>query len=223
MFRCIDETGRPTGEEYPCRRAEFIDRWGFYDKSGRMAIEGPFHAGAGPFSDGLASVVVHGTGQAGYIDRSGRFVIPPHFNSAKAFSEGLAAVNVGGAWGYINRSGRFVIGPQYESAKPFSDGRAAVRVGDTWGYINSAGRQVIPPRFSEADAFREGLAAVCCDEGFQRFVDASGAWAFELRLTASGDYSGGAFIGGVALVDVPGIGGAYIDRRGGVIAPFRIE
>lgn len=83
-------------------------------------------------------------GKYGFINVHGQFVIPPSFTAAHAFSEGLAAVYVGGAsyldefdgssyinhekgkWGYIDRTGAMVIPPQFSSAKPFSEGLALV-------------------------------------------------------------------------------------------------
>src|SRR5215831_17414980 len=45
-------------------------------------------------------------------EQTGRVVIDPQFDGAEAFSEGLAAVRVGGnpitgAWGFIDTQGRF--------------------------------------------------------------------------------------------------------------------
>jgi hypothetical protein len=222
IFRCVDESGRQTGGEYPCR-ANFIDRWGFYDKAGQMAIAGPFGAGAGPFAEGLAAVRPYGSQRAGYIDASGAFAIPAQFDQAHAFSEGLAAARMGLAWGFIDRSGQFVIRPQYQSAQSFSGGYAAIRVDGKWGYVDRMGRQIIAPRFSEAGPFSEGVAAVCCDEGSRRYIDVTGAGAFERRLAGGGGPYAGSFSGGVALVDLPGGVAAYINRRGAVIAPLRVD
>ena len=79
-------------------------------------------------------------GKYGFIDRHGKFVIPPTFTSAGYFSEGLAPVKVEGKdhslgkgqltrretgkWGYIDRTGTFKISPQFGSASSFSEGLA---------------------------------------------------------------------------------------------------
>jgi len=44
--------------------------------------------------------------KTGYIDPSGREVIAPQFERGQGFSEGLAAVMIGGQWGYIARPDR---------------------------------------------------------------------------------------------------------------------
>jgi hypothetical protein len=76
------------------------------------------------FSEGLAPVVFGE--KHGYIDKTGKVVIQPQYESATDFSEGLAHVKVNGKWAYIDRTGAMVIEPRYVSARKFSDGRAAV-------------------------------------------------------------------------------------------------
>src|SRR6185295_1906791 len=45
-------------------------------------------------------------GLTGYLDvRTGETRIPPQFDSADVFSDGLAAVLIAGRWGYIDESG----------------------------------------------------------------------------------------------------------------------
>ena len=53
---------------------------------------------------------------AGFIDRDDNLAIPMRLDSARDFSEGLAAVLVDGLWGYINHAGCMVIAPQFEVA-----------------------------------------------------------------------------------------------------------
>ncbi len=52
----------------------------------------------------------------GYIDRDGKTVIPPQFEFAEEFSEGLALVQLNGKWGFIDASGTLVIDARYSSA-----------------------------------------------------------------------------------------------------------
>lgn len=49
----------------------------------------------------------------GYIDRTGKIVIPLKFDGARNFSEGLAAVKVEDKWGFIDETGKVVIEPQF--------------------------------------------------------------------------------------------------------------
>jgi hypothetical protein len=109
----------------------------------------------------------------GFVKGAGEeFAIPPQFNDATPFSEGLAAVRVGdvdtGRWGYIDTTGQFVIQPQFAGASFFSEGLAAVTVGDPFdgkqGYVDRIGRMVIEPQFDVAWPFRGGFAVVQVNE-----------------------------------------------------------
>jgi WG containing repeat len=96
----------------------------------------------------------------GFMDENCRLVVPPRFDEAFDFTEGLAAVESEGKWGYIDKSGKFAIPPQFAGAGQFSDGLAGVRFDERtplWGFIDKTGRKVIEPRVSSPFQFREGL------------------------------------------------------------------
>jgi len=80
-----------------------------------------------PFSDGLAAAKGK-SGRWGFIDRTGKFVIPERFEQAGTFSEGLARVSIESLWGYIDRKGKFVIPAKYHKARDFWEGLAPVCV-----------------------------------------------------------------------------------------------
>ena len=78
------------------------DRWGFIDIHGNIVIPPIFYAGNGQkpyFSNGLCSIVPADTPlhYYGYIDYSGRWVIPPKFEIAGVFENDLAIVSPGPA------------------------------------------------------------------------------------------------------------------------------
>ena len=75
----------------------------------------------------------------GFMDRTGKLVVPLQFSSILRFSEGLAAVQQDGKWGYINDRNVFVIPPRFEDAKEFKDGKAAAKINGRWGFINKKG------------------------------------------------------------------------------------
>ncbi|BAY21716.1 hypothetical protein NIES2100_14730 [Calothrix sp. NIES-2100] len=62
-----------------------------------------------------------------YIPGIELFVIPPKFDAADAFTQGLARVQINNQWGYIDKTGKFVIPPEFDEAHPFLDGLALVR------------------------------------------------------------------------------------------------
>jgi hypothetical protein len=66
---------------------------------------------ADDFSEGMAAVQKGQHDKKGYIDATGRVVIPPRFDEAWPFTDGAALVRVGGKWGYVNKSGAFIWEP----------------------------------------------------------------------------------------------------------------
>ncbi|WP_308575635.1 WG repeat-containing protein [uncultured Fusobacterium sp.] len=86
------------------------------------------------FNEGLAIVLKHD--KWGYIDKTGKIVIPFEYDKANDFSGGLAAVEKNGKWGYIDRTGKIVIPFEYDKANDFSEGLAAVEKNGKWDYLN---------------------------------------------------------------------------------------
>ncbi len=118
----------------------------------------------------------------GYARQDGEWAVPPQFDDALPFSEGLAAVRVGdadtGLWGYIDAAGTLVIKPNYAGAFFFSEGLAVVTVDDYFegkqGYIDRSGRMVIEPKFDLAREFRGGVAEVVCNGNYYMGLDHHG-------------------------------------------------
>jgi hypothetical protein len=103
-------------------------------------------------ADGLLSVTVDG--KHGFIDLTGRLVIPPTFDFAWGFSEGLASAWQNGRAGFIDRTGRFVISPRFEYAKAFHEGLAEVKLGGLWPSLASAGIDLLLTHARQKDPGR---------------------------------------------------------------------
>lgn len=163
----------------------------FIDVEGKPAFEDRTFEGGLPFSQGLAAV--QSGGQWGFIDMTGKFVIPPSYEAARSFSQGLAPVRRDGLWGYIDTGGRMKIPPQYLDAAPFSEGRAAVDFRGRYGFIDMAGRDLIRASFDEAGDFRYGLAPVknLSDYRGWGYVDIRGRRAIPHRYNAARPFSEG--------------------------------
>ncbi len=137
---------------------------GYMDKTGRYVVrldEAGFEIGFSMYQKHADGSV--GPSKYGYIDHSGKWVIPRSFVAADDFHEGLAAVmGRGGTWGYIDKAGEFVIAPRFEAASEFSEGLAAVLIAGRWGWINKSGEVVIQPMLEaeEVGTFRSGMAVV---------------------------------------------------------------
>jgi hypothetical protein len=85
-----------------------------------------------------------------YLDASGQEVIPPRYETALAFSEGLAAVRIDGRFGYIDRDGRLAIEPRFDFAGAFHQGLAEIALDGHAGVIDRSGAVVVTPRFRRA-------------------------------------------------------------------------
>lgn len=132
------------------------------------------------FSCGLLPVRDYETFQYGYMNKKGRFVIPPRFEKAERFSPcGLAAVKLDGKWGYISTNGEFAFEPQYDYGRSFAaNGLAAMQSGKKWGYMNQEGKFVIEPQFDFAGDFRGNVASVQLGE-YYGLIDEKGNWLYE--------------------------------------------
>ena len=75
----------------------------------------------------------------GFVDETGKMVIPCQFDAAREFSEGLSVVRVDNLYGYINKSGKEVIPCIYDEAENFIRGLARVKRQKTEGYIDITG------------------------------------------------------------------------------------
>lgn len=135
---------------------------GFLDTDGNLIqvdTETPIEVSSN-FKEGLASVFyfAEGVGKQGFIDRSGRIVVPLEYErTAEDFNEGLAWVYKEGKYGFVNRKGKLVIPMEYDYAESFSCGLASVKKDGAYGYINRRGR-MIAYGFDKADSFSEGYA-----------------------------------------------------------------
>ena len=68
---------------------------------------------ASGFSDGLARVELDG--KWGFIDKSGKEVIPCVYDYAWGFSDGLAVVELNGKWGFIDKAGKQLVPCVYDN------------------------------------------------------------------------------------------------------------
>lgn len=165
-------------------RTPVLGKYGYIDKLGVMVISPQFVLPS-DFHEGLAYTT------PGFIDHSGKVVIPGHFTSAKAFSGGVAPVQVDfKGWGYIDKSGAMLAQPVFDSAEPIQDGRGLVKQNGLYGYVDSSGSLVILPQFENALPFSEGRAAVQKD-GKWGFIDSSGAVIIANRFDGAQSFHDG--------------------------------
>jgi len=129
------------------------------------------------FSGGLAAVKMQG--KWGYVDKTGKVVIPFLYDQTTRFEGNWASVRKDGAWGIIDKAGTSVsMDRPLASLSRFSEGLAAAQAksGGKWGYVDWTGSFVIQPQFDRADDFSQELAAVAIGATWF-YVTPSGALA----------------------------------------------
>ena len=120
------------------------------DKHGKFVV-GPRYNRIDPFSEDLAGVKLKGL--LGFIDRTGRLVIPIQFDEVQGFGGGLVAARRGriSKWGFVDKTGHFLIMPRFDEVATvggeyaFSKGYAKVKTDAGWGCITKTGEGVDCP------------------------------------------------------------------------------
>ena len=207
------------------------------DSLGSSALPDSFYD-AGDFHEGLALVNTKDSHNSdvlpnwGFIDRTGLVKIAPQFTGAggysQGFSEGLAAVAVGGKcikeresqitgrrWGFIDRTGEMVIAARYDFVRDFHCGRALVKSGTDYAFIDRLGRRVIELGWRSAPDFSEGLCAVGDSLGYHGYIDTTGEMVIPARYRFAGSFHEGR--AEVRLTYGSKCG--FIDRSGNFVIP----
>lgn len=152
--------GRAVVEEYneDLPKFKMIDEKGNEITKKAYSFIGSLHEGRAIFQQ---------NGLYGYLDASGKEVIPANYSSAENFSNGKAIVKVkDNKHQLINHSGKVLQTYPYPYVGNLSDGLLAFSKSDwfdenrTMGYLNEKGEVVIEPKFKYADEFKEGRAIV---------------------------------------------------------------
>jgi tetratricopeptide (TPR) repeat protein len=168
----------------------------------------------GSFHDGLAHVEIYG--KYGFIDKTGKEIIPLIYDDAYSFSEGLAVVKLNSKWGFIDTTGKEVVPLKYDWAGSFSEGLASVNLNGKWGYIDKTGKEVIPLKYDWVGSFSEGLVWVKLN-GKYGYIDKSGKEVIPLKYDVAGIFSEG-----LARVKLNGKYG-YIDKSGKAVIPLKYD
>lgn len=221
----------------------FINKYGLIDKTGKYRLKPSFDYIQDPDSQGISALVAefkeglmrvgivdkscpkkddtsdYVKKKLGFIDRTGKIVIPLNFESVGDFYNGRAVALFrsgttakscdakGGKYGYIDKTGEVVIPPQFDKASDFSEGLAVVKVGGKSGYIDVSGNFVIPFGGSK---FSEGLAAVQArDSRLVGYINKTGKFVIAPRFYIAYEFENG-------LADVVEMNGkeGLIDKTG---------
>lgn len=152
----------------------------------------------------------------GYIDESGRFVIPPTYGYANPFQEnGLAIVEDKERYGVIDQAGRFVIQPLYEFIPPFSEGRTAVHTESGMKVVDETGKDITTTPYEYVSAYQEGRAVFQGKNMKYGYLDLAGKEVIPAAYEQAND-----FIGGQAVVKRKEKEYALLDKSGRVLHTY---
>ncbi len=151
----------------------------------------------------------------GFINNDGETFLTPQFAYALPYSEGLAAVNVGGTgkpedfptdgkWGFINLGGKFTINPQYDSPPVSSQ---------------SYDTRSISLSMHQGYEFSEGLAAVYLSGKQWVYIDSLGRPVIQGKnIQSARKFTSN----GLAAVYVDNKWG-YINKKGQMVIPPQFQ
>lgn len=136
--------------------------WAFVNKKRQKVIYGNSNYDyIGSFSDSLCKVGLNR--EYGFIDKTGKEVIPCKFAKASDFSNGLA-VALKRANILINKSGNEITNNLYQAIGYVIDGMIIVQdQNDKYGLIDTTGCEIIKCKYNKFNKFSEGLADVQFD------------------------------------------------------------
>lgn len=113
---------------------------------------------ASPFSSGLAAVQDRESELFGYINGTGKLVLPYQWRSVGVHDSHTQLAQAQdkdtGLWGYIDTQGRWAIPPTWDQSWPMTQARATpVKKGRKWGLISMSGEVLVEPQWDEASQF----------------------------------------------------------------------
>ncbi len=197
------------------------------DVEGRIVLEPKalavwgYSEGVFCYSDGL---------RVGFMDWTGRVVIPPAYAYAEGFREGLAAVQLPEKgdtdrerWGFIDRTGRMVVPARYGAVFEYHEGAAFVLGEKASSFVDAQGRAIPAAPFGWAGHFSEGLAPVELDYRWG-FIDRRGKMVVPQVYARAKEFSEGLAAVSVwndtqEALNVPIVGAGYIDATGKMVIP----
>ena len=110
-----------------------------------------------------------GSYKYGYIDRSGREIIPLKFENANGFINDAALVKIKeNQYGLINKDGEVQSSYNYFLVSQYNDGVMIFteELGGQYGYIDRNGEIIINPKFISASEFIDGVAIVSTEKNY---------------------------------------------------------
>ena len=151
---------------------DYLYMQGYINEAGRLVIpvehQAPLFYGViidyRDFKEGL--VAVYKNGKYGYMNKTGKMVIPYTYKTAGDFSDGRVVVSKNDKYGVIDKTGKTIVPFKFNWLDDYYEGLARYNTsmqGDDEGkigFVDKSGNIAIPAKWDEAMEFSEGLAAV---------------------------------------------------------------
>lgn len=98
-------------------------------------------------------------GKWGYIDTSGKFVIPAQFEDAYPFLKNTAVAKEKGLFGVIDTKGKWIVSPRKGAFNGDINSNRIVLTNDLgkWGAIDATGKEKIPYEYDAMSTFQSGF------------------------------------------------------------------
>ncbi|MBR6432447.1 MAG: WG repeat-containing protein, partial [Muribaculaceae bacterium] len=114
-------------------------------------------------------------GKWGYINKSGKEVIPCNYQDIQDFDDHLLAVATkDNKKCLINKTQGQKGACKYDFIDKFKNGFYKVRRDSKWGFINAQGEEVVPCQYKEASDFEDNYSLVKDEEGKYGFLEKEG-------------------------------------------------
>lgn len=187
-----------------------------------LQVTDAVYSGTLGYSEGLLSVVRDGL--YGFVDSTGREVVPCIYDETALFAEGRTMVRRGDRYGIVDTAGRFIIpleydrGPSRGAPYTYHNHRALVSRDGHVSFVDLDGNLILPFSLDDAYAFSDGLAAVKFG-GAWGYINTDGEIYMPFVFDIASPYSYGraevVYNGHVSKVDLKG---RCVKNCNGVIA-----
>lgn len=165
----------------------------------------------------------------GYIDREGKILINPQFNTANVFVDGIALVaNAESKYGYIGVDGKYKINPTYKSATFFSEGLACVvPENGKPQFIDESGNVKFTVNEGKwCGIFKDGLARVVSetkDGNKYGYLDKEGKMKINAQFDAAMPFSEGLAAVASKNKETGETKWGYIDDKGSIVISYQFK
>lgn len=182
-----------------------IKRWGFSDRFYTEAVIKCQYDSSMAFTEGLGRVRIKS--KYGFVDKTGKLVIPAKYDAAMEFNEGFSAVFLDGKSFFIDKKGIDVFKKTFKTVSSFSYGVAMCAGEDgKRGFIDTKGNIVVPLTLEAAFPFGDRLTAVrFSGEKVWKAINTKGEVVFTFNEKVKSVM--GSFSDGMAIVYVDGPAG----------------